>query len=120
MNYALDSCGIQWQEVGESIQNHSIDGQCLNGLRVSVLSQSDICRRECNSKGNRSGFYVWHQLSKKTGSDKVKMAQEGRVWFLRRNWRELTFGSGLDRENVTVGSNLLGNEWLASLSVSVS
>ncbi len=102
INYNLLKCGIHWNKGGKSVKTHPIDGHCQNGLKVTVLPLTQICRR-CDK---RRTYYVRHQLSKKIGSEKKKVAQDQEEWLLRVDWRRKS------REG-----KLKGNRWLASLSV---
>ena len=108
LNTALNNCHIQWQSRGRDIHNHPIDGQCDNGLRVTVLPHSNICRYKCDASDQQgmSGVYVWHRLSKKSGSIKKFTAKESKVWFLRDDWNTL---SNADK-------SLKDVEWLSALS----
>lgn len=112
LNYALKECGIKWQVNGKSIKTQPIDGQCHNGPRVTLLPHTDICRRCGNNSvsGGSGRVYVWHQLTKKSGSAKIRVAKEGNVWFLKSNW--------MARSKQTTPPGILkGIEWLVSLSV---
>lgn len=81
LNYALDSCNIEWLGKGRSIENQAVSGKCrLNGLTVTVLPRSLICR---NCRQDRKSYYVWHGRSKRAGDMKMKTAISGYTWYLR-------------------------------------
>ena len=95
INTALNSCGIAWSSPER--------GSCILGvcrdldLRVSLLPESVVCRW-CRK---RRGFYVWHQKGARGQEDKRRVAEDGGMWFLKRNLNE-------KRE-------LKGTEWLRFL-----
>ena len=99
LNNALMKCMIKWS--GKNIATTPIDGQCQNGLKVTVLPLSQICRN-CTDKNS----YVWHQLSEKKNSKKLSTAKKDDLWFLRKDWKLYSHNS----------KSLKGNEWLASIS----
>ena len=101
VNKAINNFGITWLQSGEN----SVDGVCKNGLRVTVLSEKDICRKKCSSEGNREQTpYILHKLSRKNGKDKKINAIEMKVWWLTENW-----------DSAISDEKLRGTEWLASL-----
>ena len=91
----------------KSIQRDIITGNCVDGLRVTVLPYSVICRTHCSAvlhdKVASKDLYVWHLLSFKTGNSKIKAALKSNVWFLKAN-------------ATNSSSSLKGTEWLASLA----
>ena len=105
VNEAIDNFGITWLQSG----GNSVDGVCKNGLRVTVLSEKDICRKKCKaypSEGNREQTpYILHKLrGRKNGKDKKINAIKMKVWWLAENW-DLAISD----------ERLKGTEWLASL-----
>ena len=80
LNYALDSLHVEWHRNGEIIE-----GRCGNGLRVTLLPLTYVCRKNCKRSELKS-YYVWHKTGQKNGDSKRKAALDGRLWFLRDNW----------------------------------
>ena len=109
LNYVLQGCHIQWQSTGRSTSNQSVTGQCdknhLGGLKVTILPESIVCRH-CQSGEQNTSYYVWHDMAKKTAKAKLKIAQQGKVWYLNDKWNNST------RD----GSKLTGLEWLRTIS----
>ena len=108
MNRALTRSVIKWQE-GRNVTLQTIDGECPNGLRVTVLPMSKICRRNCvplSTLKERSHWpYVWHILSEKKGEMKKEASMQGNTWWLRQDWKTHTPAT----------SNLNGIDWLLSI-----
>ncbi len=109
LNNALAECKISWSSKGRTIRNDSMDGVCNNGLKVTVLPYSNICRTSCDKilKGDertRQKLYVWHQLTRKSGKKKLKAAASANIWFLHWN------------KTGNPPNSLKGTEWLASLA----
>lgn len=88
LNRALNNCHIQWQSGDKNIEHEFIEGRCSNGLRVTALPYSNICRYRCSSDLPPK-HYVWHKAAPKKNMGKVAMAKKGRVWFLKNNWMSL-------------------------------
>ena len=67
-----------------------MDGVCKNGLKVTVLSQKDICRNECKAFSSSNKEYLPYNLhrskGKKTGECKKSNAIEMKVWWLAEDW----------------------------------
>ena len=104
LNKALKSFQIQWQSKERNITDQFIDGQCPNGLCVTVLPYSTVCRQSCLSLSKT--MHVWHMGTAKAQEDKMAAAKKGDVWFLNRSVLDL---------NAT-DSSLKGIEWLHSLT----
>ena len=104
LNTALLQLNLHWDEGHHGdISVSDWQGVTDNGLRVTILSVLKICRHSCH-KSHRGEYYVWH----KGGSGregKKKYARQGRLWFLRSDWEELT--------NL---SPLKGVDWLKTIS----
>ena len=85
MNEALDNFGIRWLQSGGNSEQ-SVDGVCKNGLKVTVLSQKDVCRNECkafSSSDKEHLPYILHRSKgKKTGESKKSNAIEMKVWWV--------------------------------------
>ena len=111
LNYALDSCNIEWLSKGRNIENQAISGKCRqNGLTVTVLPRSLICR---SCLQYRNSYYVWHGQSKRAGDMKMKTAISGYTWYLR----ELTVKEdGTLKESGRI-EKLKGRAWLKAISV---
>ena len=111
LNYALDSCNMQWLSKGRNIENQAISGKCrLNGLKVTVLPRSLICR---NCMQYRNSYYVWHGRSKRAGDMKMKTAISGYTWYLREVRVE---EDGTLKESGKT-EKLKGRAWLKAISV---
>lgn len=112
MNNALDQLGIRWLQNG-SIYNRSMDGECPNGLRVTVLSLKDICRHNCKQYkigGDKEHLpYIWHYLKIQTAKAKREGSIQMKTWWLRDGWNSTT------QETEGKRKFLKGTEWLASL-----
>lgn len=90
VNSALKLLHVQWNPFDRSQvrELHSpIEGVCPNGLHITLLPQSIVCRNTCNS-AYRGSYTVWHGSALKDGMTKKKKASEGHVWFLVKNWEE--------------------------------
>ena len=88
MNTALENFGVVWDTNDTAaIQNTAVNGVCNNGLKVTALPFSHICRSTCKkimaSETTRKELYVWHKLSNKQGDAKEAAAVEANLWFLK-------------------------------------
>ena len=114
LNYALDGCNIKWFSQGQSIDNQAIAGKCtkrkLNGLKVTVLPQSLICRK---CKQHKTSYYVWHNRSKRAGDMKMKTAIAGYTWFLKKT---IVLEDGELRESEAT-KELRAFKWLKAISL---
>lgn len=88
INNVLYKCGISWSNSSSNgSQLQAVTGQCadsgdeMSGLKVTILPTSMICRK-CYKK-DRSGVYIWHKQSKKTGVAKMKAATTTDTWYLK-------------------------------------
>ena len=85
INNALYKCGMKWSNA--SCNNSHVIGQCaesggdLSGFTVTILPTNMICRK-CYKK-DKSGVYIWHKQSKKTGAAKRMAAVTTETWYLR-------------------------------------
>ena len=111
INYALDSCNIEWLSKGRSIENQAISGKCRqNGLTVTVLPRSLICRK-CAQY--RNSYYVWHGRSKRAVDMKMKTGIYGYTWYLR----ELTVKEDGALKESGRTEKLKGRAWLKAIAV---
>lgn len=106
VNEAIDGFDIRWLH-NESIFEQSVDGVCENGLKVTVLSQKDICRNRCKVRSGKADRehtpYIMHHMKiGHTGEIKKADAIMFRVWWLAKDWK-------------LVINDKKGTEWLASL-----
>lgn len=112
VNIALYQFGMNWH--GLDIGNHSIDGHCQNGLKVTVLSLNEVCRQTCTTfsiEGNRNHIpYVWHNSGKHSGEGKKAAANRVGTWYLRDGWDSTAAHGRTD--------SLKDIDWLKSLSKS--
>ena len=82
----------------------SIEGVCANGLKVTLLPQSKVCRSTCNF-AHKSSYTVWHKNGAKDGNSKKNGASAGHLWFLAKYWEE-----------ICIDGNMKGTEWLKCIS----
>lgn len=102
INYALKECNITWHPTNGKDQ--VVHGECQNGLKVTLLPQSVVCRRcHGNWRTQQQQYYIWHQLTKKEGQAKVESALKNKVWFLQDEWKNT--------------SDMKGIAWLKSVSI---
>jgi hypothetical protein len=110
VNLALYGFGVKWPRL--DIENRSIDGVCRNGLKVTVLSLTDICRQKCKdfSMGDsrESIPYVWHSSGKHSGEGKKAAASKVGTWYLKEEW-----------DLVGNTNSPKGLEWLKSVSKAI-
>ena len=101
VNYGLLHCGVEWaeQEVGGATR----EGHCKNGLRVTLLSNSDVCRR-CDPRAIGS-YTVWHLLSRKNSESKLAAEHSPTLWRLRPDWQQ------------QLHTEETGSAWLRQLSL---
>ena len=84
LNRALDHFNITWAGESKAISNTTVDGVCSNGLRVTALPFSYVCRKSCRERDmDRKQLYVWHKLTRKEGWMKERGAMAAHVWFLK-------------------------------------
>lgn len=94
INTALESCGIVWHSSGKG---SAVVGVCKDvDFKVSLLPERQVCRK-CR---NTTESYVWHHMGARGQPGKKKKAQDGGMWFLKRN---------LDK------GELKGTQWLRFL-----
>ena len=90
--------GVKWnQKNDEYYEGHTTDGNTT--LTVTVIPQSVICRKECNSELLKQ-YYVWHPylyFKKKTMSKRTRMTIN-HVWILNDNWNASLRDSTLKTE----------------------
>lgn len=115
INNAFNNCDIKWSN---NTNNKVVTGQCaedkLQGLKVTVLPASVICRR-CHSK-DKDSLYVWHKQSKKSGEMKMKTAISTHTWHLKNitlNLREDACSIIMENKEM---EKLKGIEWIQALS----
>lgn len=114
VNGALDRFGIRWlKPKGHS--GRSVDGVCKNGLKVTALSQAEVCRNKCtaySSERSRTKIpYIIHRYVKNSGKrdeGKRNNAAQMNVWWLAKDWN-----------SAARDDRLKGTEWLASLQMGV-
>ena len=84
-NYALDELEIKWQKYGE-MDDAYFEGECgVNGMKVTTISQNQVCRFNCRTEIMDS-VYVWHPRSKTQGYLKMASAKEFNLVFLSEKW----------------------------------
>ena len=89
MNYGLQALGVKWSLPSRNLGSlsHSVQGECHNGLRVSLLPYNIACRAgSCTHKALSAGLYVWHKGGARVTEKKRDGAKEGGVWLLRSDW----------------------------------
>ena len=103
-NYGLHNLEISWQKYGE-LENTYFEGECkVNGMRVTTIPHSLICRAKCRTAIMKS-VYVWHPVSKSEGDAKVAVAEKYNLNFLSQRWSE--------REDC---NQVIGEHWLECIS----
>lgn len=81
INYGLEALQAKWSRLDDG----TFEGECANGLRVSALSYSHVCRSNCN-KRKSSSYYVWHRPASRNGKSKIKAAVQGNIWLVSPQW----------------------------------
>ena len=101
INLALKALGVSWDKQKPIPFSSVMQGECTKGdahVRAVILSEEVICRYSCEEQ-RRSQYYVWHKPAIKrdrTVEKKMERAQDGRVWFLRSDWRARDRFSGVE------------------------
>lgn len=103
LNCGLEALNMTWHNAGSNPNTTTVYGKCGNGLDVSVLPFSHICRQETCDPSRRNSYYIWHKGGSRTRRDKLKGSRDGRTWFLRYKWH-------------TIDNDLRGREWLESIA----
>lgn len=104
LNFALSVLQPDWGEtVSKNILTDAWMATTPCGFKVTVLPARSICRQDCNKK-HRSEYYVWHKGGQ-SSEGKMRYAERGRLWYLRRDWEE--------RTNV---SSATGTDWLREIT----
>lgn len=86
-NYGLENLEISWQKYGE-LEDAYFEGDCkVNGMRVTTIPLSLVCRENCRREIIES-VYVWHPLTEPNGNAKVAAADEYHLKFLSQRWSE--------------------------------
>jgi hypothetical protein len=105
LNYAISALHPDWgNTTSKSILTDEWTATTPSGFKVTVLPDKYICRQACSRK-HRSEYYVWHKGGPTNSDWKMKYAQEGSSWFLRKDW-----------ETVTSNSSATGEEWLKEIT----
>ena len=108
LNYAISALQPDWGNTeSKSILKDEWKATTGAGFNVTVLPAKYICRQGCSRK-YRSQYYVWHKGGLKSDG-KMRYAQQGRLWFLRKDW-----------ENRTTNSSAIGEEWLREITEPVT
>ena len=104
LNNALSILQPDWGNIKDkSIMQNEWVATTPVGFKVTVLPAKYICRQGCKQK-HRSEYYVWHKGGLNSDG-KMKNAQRGRLWFLRKDW-----------ENITSNSSATGQQWLTEIT----
>ena len=108
LNYAISALHPDWgnNTKSKSIMRDEWIAITPSGFNVTVLPAKYICRQGCNKK-HRSEYYVWHKGGP-SSDGKMKSAQRGNLWFLRKDWEERTSNS-----------SVIGEEWLKEITMPV-
>ena len=106
LNYGLDILNISWSgnEIIRDENGTEAVGRCYNGLNITVLPYSVICRYNCSPQ-HRDGYYIWHKGGDRDTQSKMAEAAKGHMWFLKENWK-----------NISEDSSSQGTEWLRLIS----
>lgn len=107
LNYGLAAMRPSWDKHGNvNVLYRKLEGETAGGFKVTIASGKEICRHYCSLR-DRSKYYVWHKGGGPNGvKEKEKFAQQGQLWYLRKDW-----------EKRTNSSTSLGMEWLREMSV---
>ena len=110
LNYGLKLLDVQWKHF-DRVRVHGIDslissieGVCANGLKITLLPQSQVCRIACNS-AHKSSYTVWHHREEKNRNSKKNGASSADLWFLAKHWEE-----------ICTDGNMKQTEWLKCIS----
>ena len=104
LNYALSALQPNWgNNEAKSIITDEWVATTPTGFKVIVLPARYVCRQGCSRK-HRSEYYVWHKGGQNSDG-KMRYAQRGRLWFLRKDW-----------ESRTSNSSATGQEWLEEIT----
>ena len=95
MNAALDSFQMIWNERNST--NSPWNGRGSGNFTATILPTNLVCRRKTCSREHVDSYYIWHK-----GEQNYNVTK---VWFLRRDWKE-----------VSHQNNLTGSDWLRSIS----
>ena len=102
MNYAFEAMHPKWKDdSGENKLAKLKFATTASGFSVTMLSEEMICRITC-TEILQSKCYVWHKPSSKSAESKTDTSEQFKLWFLRRDWANLT-------------SNATGEQWLKEI-----
>lgn len=103
INYVLNDLDIKWHQASNPNENYCAQGISPSGLKVTILSNSIICRN-CEHTSLIT-YYIWHHRAAKSFDAKLQQAVKANLWLLDPHWN---FSLDLTK-------NLTGIEWLNSL-----
>lgn len=108
LNYGLDAMRPSWGDPRKhrNVLYHKQTGVTPSSFKVTIASGREICHHYCTLK-ERLMYYVWHK-GEKQNDTREKMgfaAEDGKLWFLKRDW-----------ESRTNNSSLLGEKWLQDIA----
>ena len=109
VNFVLKELGIKWRGVNATSQPEDIHDTVFGvgtPLKVALLPYDLACRHTCTIS-KRENYYVWHAVAvgvNRTVENKQRKADEGKAWFLKPNWEDLSRG------------NARGEEWLQKIA----
>ena len=75
-----------------------------DGFKVTILPSKYVCRQKCDIQ-KRDQYYVWHKGGSRSTDGKMVYAQQGRLWFLRKDW-----------ERTSRNSTSMGDDWLREIT----
>jgi hypothetical protein len=104
LNCGLDVLNMTWDNARANQNITTVHGQCGNGLKVTVLPFSHICRLATCDPSQRDSYAIWHKGGSRSRREKLKGSRDGRTWFLRYKWN-----------SIETASNLQGTKWLESI-----
>lgn len=103
LNYGLKALNIEWYNSNSSRYNTTIYGKANNGLQVSILPYSDVCRLDTCDVQLRARYYFWHKGGHRSRRKKLQSAREGKTWFLKYKWNNIV-------------NSYIGKDWLQSIA----
>lgn len=104
VNLGLRALHVRWElQPGALRDSKNVEGECSNGLRVTLLPFSVACRSNCRRSERRS-YHVWHKGGNRDGESKRKNAEAGGVWFLRDGW------------SMACRGEMVGKQWLRCIA----
>ena len=106
-NKALKNLGVVWKQRTPKSTICSVENgwwSTNDPIKVYVLPQRHFCRSCCDRVKKEDLYNVHPMVDKHHPELKQKRFKDMHIWFLEDGWKD------------SVGSNLIGDEWLKSIS----